>query len=118
VFTANVAGRIGAGVLAAIMLYVAVRTVLMRAVVSADGIRLHGPLHTLTVPWSEVTEVTSGDTETDGNLLPVRTPVLKRAQARRIKLTMVSSYAFGPSRETNADRAAKEIEDIRRTFAP
>jgi hypothetical protein len=115
----SVAAMVGFGLLALLMLYLAVRTALMKAVATQEGLTLHGPFRTFSVRWAEIVRITGADTETDGHLLPVRAPVLVLANGRRMKMRMVSSYAFftADRANTRADRAATELESLRLAYS-
>jgi hypothetical protein len=115
-----VAAMVVFGLLALLMLYLAVRTALMKAVATQEGLTLHGPFRTFSVQWAEIERITGADTETDGHLLPVRAPVLVLANGRRTKMPMVSSYAFftGDRANTRADRVATELESLRLAYSP
>jgi hypothetical protein len=110
----SVAAMVGFGLVALLLLYVAVRAALMKAVATQEGLTLQGPLHTFSVPWARIAGIKGANTETDG-VLPVRAPVLVLANGRRIKIRMVSSYTFsiGDRANSRADQVATELESLR-----
>lgn len=107
-----VAYRAGFAALAALMAVVAVRCARMRLVAEQDGLRMYGPLINQFVRWDAMRQIVGTDTETDGNLLPVRAPVIVLTNGRRLKARAASSYGL---RNTAADRTATELETLRRS---
>jgi hypothetical protein len=114
-----VAATVAFGLVAVLMLVMSVRSALMKAVATAEGLELHRPLRTFTVPWTEIAQIKGADTETDGHLLPVRSPVLILVTGRRVKMPMVSSYSLSlrSQPETRADRIAAELESLRLAYS-
>jgi hypothetical protein len=107
------------GLFALLTLYICVRVAVMKAVATPNGMTLHGPLLTVTVPWERVSQVVGDDTETDFHLIPVRAPVLVLTNGRRVKVRQASSYdlTIGHSTNTQADHIAAELEAIRLAYS-
>jgi hypothetical protein len=111
----SIGGMVGFGLLAALMLYVAVRCALMKAVATPAGLALHGPFWTVRIRWADIAKIEGADTETDARLFAVRAPVLVLTRGHRVKVIMASSYDLSPKNgaNTNADRIATELESLR-----
>ncbi len=104
--------RAGFAVVAALMAVIAVRCARMRLVAEQDGLRMYGPLINQFVRWDAIRQIVGTDTETDGNLLPVRAPVIVLDNGRRLKARAASFYGL---RNTAADRTATELDALRRS---
>jgi hypothetical protein len=118
----SIGAMVAFGLGALLALYVCFRVAVMKAVATPNGLTLHGPLLTVTVPWERVAQVVGDDTETDFHVLPVRAPVLVLTNGRRVKVRQASSYdlsvrSIRHNTNTRADHIAAELEAMRVAYS-
>ena len=113
--SASTGAKAGFGIVALLLLVVAIRCARMRIVANREGLKLYGPLHNQTIRWTDMQAVVSSETETDARTFGVRTPVIVLSTGRKVKAQPVSSYSLFGGDSTAADQIAGELEQLRRT---
>lgn len=110
---------VGFGLFAVLMLYVSARVRAMKAVATAEGLLLHGPLWTAIVRWDRVTHVLD-----DGRrgLIPVRAPILVLTNGARFRVKQAAFYDLSSHNArhhiTNpVTSIVAELEAVRRTYS-
>jgi Bacterial PH domain len=101
----------GAGV-SLVLLLVAARFPFLRVAATTDGLRLHGPVGNRSIPWLAIASISAAQTETDGTLLPVWSPVLTLADGSTVKVAEAGFY-----RSASAQRVAAELDSLRAMYA-
>lgn len=101
---------LGCGGVSLLFLLVAWRFARMRALATAEGVKVHAPLFTITVGWREMREIVSSSDEIDAGMFSVYAPLIVRTDGRKVRVAAASSWS-----KAKVAEVVDQMEQLRRS---